>query len=139
MIDPEQVAGAARRLGAKLVADQGEDLMMSFIGQSGSIEDFDLNAPNAAIVVVARGAAMVRLSGWLLKTPPKSMEMEAPQRAVAVSPISREPIDIHSVREMVSAWRAIAANIHVYDLASQRLLNRCATDLETLAREKGIP
>ena len=53
-MDPDDVAAAARRLSAKMVADQAVDLMVSFVGLVG-----DPAAPtpteDTTLVLVARG------------------------------------------------------------------------------------
>lgn len=73
MLEPDRCGEAARRLAAKMVADQAVDVMVSIVGQSGAL---DLDAPTAGVVIVARGAAAHGLLALLTKRPPASIEVE---------------------------------------------------------------
>jgi hypothetical protein len=69
---PDDVAGAARRLAAKMVADQAVDIMYSFVGLSHEgqptareLTELALTDPESALVIVAKGKAKLRILRWL--------------------------------------------------------------------------
>lgn len=64
MIDPDEIARAARRISAKMVADQWVDLMLSVVGMTGDPEDPE-PTESAAVVVVARGLAAAKVLDWI--------------------------------------------------------------------------
>lgn len=80
-IDPDQCATAARRLAAKMVADQAVPLMVSYVGMTGDVDEdvrriADGETP---ILILARGKGAVRVLGWLEDTcgpKPVSIEVE---------------------------------------------------------------
>lgn len=81
ILNPAECAAAARRIAAKLVADQANDIILSMVGMKRDPCDEEsvlqsIDNPNAAIVIVARGDAMLRLLELCLKRKPKSIEFE---------------------------------------------------------------
>lgn len=79
-LDPEQCAIAARRLAAKMVADQAVPLMVSYIGMVGdpaeaSVVDA-LDDEDVAMVLVARGQAKWKIAELIYQKPPQSIEAE---------------------------------------------------------------
>lgn len=64
MINPNEIATAARRLGAKMVADQATDIMLSMVGMTGDPEEPE-PTERFAVVVVARGRDAVRVLNWI--------------------------------------------------------------------------
>lgn len=82
-MDPRQVAHAARRLAAKMVADQAVPLMISFVGLEGDAGDAEqvqeqLARDDVPVIVLARGYGKERLLAWLKTAtkPPSSIEVE---------------------------------------------------------------
>ena len=67
MINPDEVAAAARHISAKMVADQAIPLMVSLVGMRGDPEDPE-PTERAAVIVVARGAGATRILDWLDKS-----------------------------------------------------------------------
>lgn len=74
---PKQVGAAARRIAAKMVADQAVPLMMSMVGCSGDPSDPEIG-DDFAVVIVARGEGARRVLEWIRKTTgrPASVEIE---------------------------------------------------------------
>lgn len=79
---PDDVATAARRLAAKMIADQSVPMMLSIVGLTG-----DPSAPKltsgSALVLVARGDAIRRVQKWVDEATggPAMVEVEHPKRA----------------------------------------------------------
>lgn len=66
MLDPYKISRAARRLAAKLLADQKQNAAMSFIGMNGDIER-GVESDDVPIVIVARGPAKLALLSFFAK------------------------------------------------------------------------
>lgn len=82
MIAPDRCGEAARRLAAKMVADQAVDIMLSVVGvRLNAAEDVKrLDAGEAALVVVATRGAAHRVLAWLrAQCRVASAEVERPE------------------------------------------------------------
>ena len=80
MINPDRVARAARRLAAKMVADQATDLMVSVVGLTGDLDDLE-PTEQTATVIVARGAHAARINDWI----------DSQSKTVTVEVVSEDP------------------------------------------------
>lgn len=63
-MNPDEVARAARRISAKMVADQAIDIMLSVVGMAGDPEDPE-PTERSAVVLVARDRAAARVLEWI--------------------------------------------------------------------------
>lgn len=83
MKHPDKVAACARRLAAKLIADQAAKIMVSVVSVS-SVSDSvaedmaaEVAGDDCTIVLVAEGWAARRVLKWLDEQgPPRSLEVE---------------------------------------------------------------
>lgn len=66
MIDPDVAANTARRLAAKMVADQAEECIASLVGQFEG-ETLSVTGDGHGLVLVARGRAAERVLEFLLE------------------------------------------------------------------------
>lgn len=83
-LDPDDVARAARRISAKMVADQKVNMMLSMVGMTGDPKELN-RTEGFAVVVVAKGSAADDLLAWANgDRPPVSVEVE---------PVPNEPKD----------------------------------------------
>lgn len=68
-MNPDRIARAARRIAAKMLADQAVELSMSFCGLEGGPDEVQqlLRDGNCQLVIVAHGKTMTRLLGVLAR------------------------------------------------------------------------
>lgn len=81
-MSPDDVATAARRLAAKMLADQAVPMMISIVGLTGDPSEPVLTDASA-LVLVARGDGIGRVQKWVDEATggPAMVEVEHPKRA----------------------------------------------------------
>lgn len=119
-IDPDDIANAARRISANLVADQANDIIMSIVGQSGP--DLDLESPHVAVVVVARKRHMVAVLHWLTREKPKEVTVVGGDDKL--SPMTQHRRSVAD--ELVAAVEQVLTVLRHHDVYGRRLTDALA-------------
>jgi hypothetical protein len=78
---PDEIAACARRLAAKMIADQRVNCMLTIVGVNNVTGDVatdlrsEMDSDDFTVVVVAKRGAAMQLMGWLDDNgPPRSVE-----------------------------------------------------------------